>query len=294
MWKISSAGVLGFVAAAMLSGCETVGPVKSNDASTTSAAATTPSAQSSGKAEGEGSKSAFDIATTALKKGLFGEGPDTKAGAFKSTGLYGYFKGKDALGDGWPRLAITISKLPPGAYKPDTSIRFGGPEEYMSMCMTYSAVLWTSAKAKKEIPSQEFCWRDVDRRYKPADTPFFIAWGYSVKLPKGHTDTKRTSGPNPPRTSMPEGSSFSNFPSTRGSYLLTAMLAMMDFDPASADAKRDYRVWVVTMPSEVDQINAGEDLPPCTKGNAMKINCKKEEKTGLKDLFIKKTPTGGN
>lgn len=238
-------GILAFLAA----GCETTGlAVKPDQGKTENTAQTNSSQQGP------------DVA--AMVKKSFGEvfggggGAQSAGGKFKETGLYGIFKDKQGVGNGWPRLAITINKLPPYAYKSATAI---GKDEYFQLCMNYSAVLWTSAKDKKEIPAQDFCWRDVDRAFRPADNYFLIEWAYTKKRQKGNTGLTRTTGPNPPITSMIEGSAYSNFVGSRGAYIIQAMFGMMDFDPGSAERRSDYRVWIVKIPSEIDQTNTGED-----------------------------------
>lgn len=179
--------------------------------------------------------------------GGVGEARQQAGGKFKETGLYGLYKGKEDPDLGWPRLAITIHKLPSRAYER----QIGTPSDYQTMCMNYSAVLWTSEKSKKEIKEQDFCYRDIDRKWKPTESAFWINWVSYIKRVKGNTGLKRTDGPNPPDTSFPRGNQYIDFTQSRGSYILNGMFAMMDFDPAIIGSK-EHRVWIVSLPSEVD------------------------------------------
>ncbi|MFN3812394.1 MAG: hypothetical protein ACK4S6_17445 [Roseateles asaccharophilus] len=183
-----------------------------------------------------------------VKEGL--EKASTTAGtaAAKESSFTGLMN--TGSGEGWPRIAITIHKLPANAYAPPTTQMMGGsiPPSY---CMSVSAVVWTDAKTSRTIPEEQFCpTAHIKKRWVGYSKGEFLLWA-GTPAQSNHTGPKRTTGPTPPRLLFPEGSKYGNFPNSNASWLFQGLLASIGFDVA-VNTGQDRRVWVVTLPGETD------------------------------------------
>lgn len=153
-------------------------------------------------------------------------------------------------GESWPRVALTIHKLPADAYAPPRTQMMGGsiPPTY---CMSVSAVVWTDAKTSRTIPEEQFCpSAHIQKRWVGYTKGEFLLWS-GTPAQGTSTGAKRTTGPTPPRLLFPEGAKYGNFPNSNASWLFQGLLASMGFD-ISVSPGQDRRVWVVSLPGETD------------------------------------------
>jgi len=161
------------------------------------------------------------------------------------------FKGLLAgdAGVAWPRVAVTIHRLPPNAYAPAVAQMMGRAVP-PSLCMTVSAVVWTDTKNSRSIPEEPFCPSQAPAKWVGYTAGEFLLWS-GTPAQGAHTGAKRGSGPLPQRLAFPEGAKYGNFLNSNGSWLFQALLATMAFD-VSASPGQDRRLWVISLPAETD------------------------------------------
>lgn len=181
-----------------------------------------------------------------LKDGLERAAAGTAAAA-KPSAFKGLLAG-DA-GSGWPRVALTIHRLPANAYAPATAQMMGRavPSSY---CMTVSAVIWTDAKTSRVVPEEPFCPNQAPGKWMGYSAGEFLQWA-GTPAQGAHTGSKRGTGPTPPRLAFPEGAKYGNFLNSNASWLFQALLATMAFDVSVAPGQ-DRRLWVVGLPGQTD------------------------------------------
>lgn len=152
-------------------------------------------------------------------------------------------------GDAWPRVALSITKLPPNAYlqwspQSTESINLG------NYCMSVSAVVWTDAKTSRKIDEESFCANQAPARWVGSTAGDFLLWsGTSARGP--NTGERRTNGPTPPRLAFPQGSKYSEFPRSHGHWIMDALFATMKYD-ITVSPGQDRRVWIVSIPGQTD------------------------------------------
>lgn len=166
-------------------------------------------------------------------------------GHFKDSGLYHALKDG---GNGWPRAAIMINSLPRDAYSSSLATNLGSNFHYgPGFCLNASIVLWRDATHSQRFDGVRFCGNDIPDHIVSASTSDFLLWGGSL-APNPNTGTRRTNGPNPPKSNFPQGSGYvGSFAGTNGMNLFAQFMYAMSYDLAGNSD--DHRAWVVTMPS---------------------------------------------
>ena len=181
-----------------------------------------------------------------LKDGLERAASGTVTAA-KSSSFKGLLAGQaDAS---WPRVALTIHRLPANAYAPATAQMMGRAVS-SSYCMAVSAVVWTDPKTSRTIPEELFCPNQAPGKWVGYSAGEFLQWA-GTPTQGLHTGTNRGSGPIPPRLAFPEGSKYGNFLNSNGSWLFQAFLATLAFDVSVAPGL-DRRLWVVSLPGQTE------------------------------------------
>ncbi|NMM14946.1 MAG: hypothetical protein HHJ17_15605 [Rhodoferax sp.] len=148
----------------------------------------------------------------------------------------------------WPRVAVTITALPPTAYK--SMIMTWGSTVPGNACMRLSAVVWSDMKTSKTIPEETFCASQM-RPTSLNSTGQILSWGsfedLTHKAPNtGHT---RTDGPVPPAKLFPESADYKDFfNSSQASGTFSVLIRTMGYD-LSIEGVKDRRLWVVNLPS---------------------------------------------
>lgn len=187
--------------------------------------------------------------------------------AFSQSALAGVFK-NTSVADKWPRVALTIEKMPPYAEAgwavssalPDWGMtgsmrgaaggmpearRVVPPADY---CITVSAVIWSDAKTSRQIPSTPYCGRDFKLNEISNDYAYeILGW---AQVPKGdvkNTGTARTKGSSPPLKSFPPRSIIVDNANSAASLMFAHLLIAMGMDLA-VEPLREYRLWVVATP----------------------------------------------
>jgi hypothetical protein len=180
-----------------------------------------------------------------LKGGLTSAVMGPPPGHFKDSGLY---HAMPDGGNGWPRAAITINSLPGNAYVSSLATNMGGRFSYgPNYCMNVSVMLWRDAAHSQRFDGVNFCGNDIPNNIVSADSSQFLLWGGSL-APNPNTGTRRTNGPNPPKSNFPQGSGYvASFAGSNGMNLFAQFMYAMGYD--LAENTDDHRAWVVSMPS---------------------------------------------
>lgn len=189
--------------------------------------------------------SAVSQFTNGLKGGVTSALVGPPPGTFKDSGLYHVLQDR---GNGWPRAAVTINSLPGTAYVSALGTNMTGRFSYgPDYCMNVSVVLWRDAGHGQHFDGVKFCGNDIPNNIVSADAGQFLLW--SGSLAQGpNTGTRRTNGPNPPKSNFPQGSGYvGSFVSTNGMNLFAQFMYAMGYD--LAENTDDHRAWVVSMPS---------------------------------------------
>lgn len=155
-----------------------------------------------------------------------------------------YVKGKPETS--WPRVAVTVLKSPASHKTPSAYMR----NSNITACYDLEALLWGNAKTSKKY---QFGW--CFRNDVVYEIPFYQVLGNSTRsinilfdpyLEKINTGKKRTTGPNMPRTVLPNDIRHQAFIDMSGHNINEAMIGsimyQMGFDWLE---KQDRRLWFV-------------------------------------------------
>lgn len=183
----------------------------------------------------------------------------TKRGNEKNTGADASSGGRtrlrdsgliDVIGnstsDKWPRVAVTINKLPKWFYSTPPSGLPGGysPRD----CINVSITLWRDQKTSKTYDNLDICGNDII-----ANTPFKdigLMWvNFATVRGSQHTGAQRTRGPLPPQRLFPNKPGLDMFFSLNGAYYVGSIMATVGYNWKEP---QDARFWIVNVPTEAE------------------------------------------
>jgi hypothetical protein len=184
--------------------------------------------------------------------------------AFSQSGLAGVFK-NTSVADKWPRVALTIEKMPPDAeagWLVSSSLpgwgmtgnlrgtAGGAPEARRTVpppeyCITVSAVIWSDAKTSRQIPATPYCGKDFKLNEISNDYAYeILGWAQVPKADVKNTGTARTKTSLPPLKSFPPRSIIVDNANSAAALMFAHLLIAMGMDLA-VEPLREYRLWVV-------------------------------------------------
>lgn len=158
----------------------------------------------------------------------------------------------------FPRVAFTVLESPPNHAQMEMAINVGQQLNEYRACWKLSAVIWLSADQSTSVRPFTACFPDIVAGLGQITiTPYEDWWGIKGEIvtlaSDDTTGSQRTAGPLPPSMPFPQGVQYLRYfhstismvgpeSSTLESYLWTAILYRMDFDPTQI---MDRRVWVI-------------------------------------------------
>ena len=157
----------------------------------------------------------------------------------------------------WPHVALTITALPQSAYK--NMIMTWGSSVPQTACMRLSAVVWSDMRTSRVIPEETFCASQM-RPTSINSLGETLSWGsFEERVAKpSNTGYTRTNGPLPPAKLFPEGADYKSFYQSQVRGTFGVLIRMMGYD-LSILGEKDRRLWVVSIPTEVE-INSGQKV----------------------------------
>lgn len=192
------------------------------------------------------------MADSISKLGTPGVSPD---GKFAQSGLADVFV-NNGDGKSWPRVALTIEKMPADAA--ETWLvwpRGGGTPQARNVvparnfCFTMSATVWNSPTRSQQFDHVEFCGSDIQPGGITNDYHFYLlGWASLPKTTLKNTGNSRTNGPNPPAKSFPSRSIIVDSSSTKAGLMFAYLVNSLGLD-WTEDYRHEARLWVVRTPS---------------------------------------------
>ncbi|MBC3920064.1 hypothetical protein H8L32_21535 [Undibacterium sp. CY18W] len=146
----------------------------------------------------------------------------------------------------WPRVAVTVNKLPKWFYAIPPS---GVPGRYSAIdCIAVSLTVWSDPKSAVNYDNIAVCGDDIVR-----NTPFKdigLMWkSFGIVSSAQHTGAQRTRGPLPPQHLFPNKPGYDLFFNPNGSYYIGSIMMTLGYNWNEA---QDYRFWFVNVPTQAD------------------------------------------
>lgn len=146
----------------------------------------------------------------------------------------------------WPRVAVTINKLPTWFYEMPPA---GQPGRYSYKdCINISVTAWQDMKHSKNYNNMDFCGNDI-----VTETPFSdvgLIWkNFGLVSSSPNTGTQRTRGPLPPSRLFPNSPGLDMFFQLNGSYYVGSIMATLGYNWKEP---QDYRFWIVNVPTQAE------------------------------------------
>ena len=149
----------------------------------------------------------------------------------------------------WPRIAVTINKLPSWFYSMPPSGMMG--QYSQNDCINVSITAWQNNKTEKTFENIDFCGDDIVR-----ETPFSdvgLMWKSFGLVSTTNTGTTRTTGPKPPQRLFPNKPGLDMFFQFNGDYYVGSIMATLGYNWKEPS---DYRFWIVNVPTQAESRNS--------------------------------------